>query len=72
MNTAEMWTKAQEDGKTYECIDGDIAYSSEMGLVDKWKFDNPWGLEAWGYRKQHGIDDLMNCEWEEMDNVMTL
>ena len=47
MNTAEMWLKAQEDGKVYECVSGDIAYSKEMGLVDKYDFDEVWELTKW-------------------------
>ena len=72
MNTAEMWLRAQNDGKIYECIDGDIAYSKDMGLVDKDDFNRPWGLDAWEHRKQYGIDDLMHCVWQEMENVMTI
>ena len=47
MNTAEMWLKAQEDGKIYECINGDIAYSKAMGLVDKDDFNKVWKLANW-------------------------
>ena len=72
MNTAEMWLKAQEDGKVYHCIHGDIAYSKQYGLTDKYDFNYAWGLEAWKDYKQRGLDNLMNCEWEEMDNVMTI
>lgn len=72
MNTAEMWIKAQKDGNIYECIDGDMAYSCNMGLVDKFDFNKPWGLEAWEYKKANGIDDLMSCEWKKMDNLMTI
>lgn len=72
MNTAEMWLKAQKDGKTYECIDGDIAYSKDMGLVDKWDFNEPWNLEAWKEEEEHGFDCLMECKWQVMDNVMTV
>lgn len=72
MNTAEMWIKAQDDGKVYECVNGEIAYSRDMGLVDKYDFNEPWNLDAWGYKKQYGLDDLMkNCEWREMI-VMTI
>lgn len=68
MNTAEMWLKAQEDGKIYECINGDIAYSKKYGLTDKHNFNNAWGLEAWQYEKERGIDCLLgDCEWEEME-----
>lgn len=73
MNTAEMWLKAQDDGKIYECVNGDIAYSKDMGLVDKYDFNEPWSLECWDYKKQYGLDDLMkNCVWEEMNNTMTI
>ena len=71
MNTAEMWLKAQKDGKIYECINGDIAYSKELGLVGKDDFD-AWGLDSWG-SGAHGIDDFLgNCKWEEMGVVMTI
>ena len=71
MNTAEMWVKAQNDGKIYECIDGDVAYSKDKGLIDKYYF-TPWKLGAWDCEESCGFDDLMNCKWEEMNNVMTI
>ena len=71
MNTAEMWIKAQNDGKIYECIDGYIAYSKDKGLIDKYDF-TPWKLGAWDWEEQNGLDSLMNCKWEEMNNVMTI
>ena len=72
MNTAKMWLKAQKDNKVYECIEGDMAYSKAMGLVDKHNFNEPWNLEAWKYEKEKGFDSLMNCMWQEMNNVMTV
>ena len=72
MNTAEMWLKAQEDGKVYECIDGDIAYSKEYGLTYKDNFYEPWGLGAWEHKGANGLDDLLSCEWKEMNNAMTI
>lgn len=45
MNTAEMWLKAQEDGKIYECINGDMAYSKQFGLTDKYDFNDAWVLK---------------------------
>lgn len=72
MNTAEMWLQAQKDGKTYEVVDGDIAYSKEMGLVDKCDFNRPWNLDAWKYWNERGLDELINNEWGEMDNIMTI
>lgn len=73
MNTAEMWLEAQKTGKVYECVDGDIAYSKNMGLVDKDCFDEEWNLKAWTDCGAHGIDELLgNCHWKEMSNVMTI
>lgn len=72
MNTAEMWVKAQSDGKIYECIDGDVAYSKDRGLVDKYDLDTPWRLDSWDYKKQYALDALMECEWKEMDCNMTI
>lgn len=72
MNTAEMWLKAQKDGKIYECLEGDMAYSSKYGLTDKYNFNEPWGLEAWKNEKERGLDCLLECEWQEMNNVMTI
>ena len=71
MNTAEMWVKAQNDGKIYECIDGDVAYSKGKGLFDKHTF-KPWELGAWDYEGSRGFDELMNCEWEETNSIMTI
>ena len=72
MNTAEMWLKAQEDGKVYECIDGDMAYSKAYGLTEKHDFNDGWGLEAWSHKGAYGLDELLgNCEWKEMDDVVT-
>ena len=74
MNTAEMWLKAQEDGKIYVCLDGDIAYSKQYGLTDKNDFNYAWGLDAWGHLKERGLDCLIrDCKWKEMNTkVMTI
>ena len=73
MNTAEMWLKAQNDGKIYECINGDIAYSKDRGLVEKDDLNTPWKLSAWEHCGARGLDELMaDCEWEEMNDVMTI
>ena len=73
MNTAEMWLKAQEDGKIYECINGDIAYSKAMGLVDKDNFNEVWQLSNWDDDKAKALDNLLGgCEWREMPiTIMT-
>ena len=73
MNTAEMWLKAQNDGKIYECINGDMAYSKKHGLTDKYDFNKDWNLKAWEKFGAKGFDDLLgNCKWKEMSNVMTI
>lgn len=73
MNTAEMWLKAQEDGKIYECINGDIAYSKAMGLVDKDNFNVVWQLSNWDCDRTKALDNLLGgCEWREMPiTIMT-
>lgn len=71
MNTAEMWLKAQNDGKIYENIDGELAYSKDRGLIDKYNFTT-WMLGAWDWEGKNALDSLMNCRWRVMDNVMTI
>lgn len=73
LNTAEMWLKAQEDGKIYECINGDIAYSKAMGLVDKDNFNVVWQLSNWDCDRAKALDNLLGgCEWREMPiTIMT-
>ncbi len=73
LNTAEMWLKAQEDGKIYECINGDIAYSKAMGLVDKDDFNKVWELSNWDYDRAKALDSLLgDCKWREMsETIMT-
>lgn len=71
MNTAQMWLAAQEDGKTYECTNGDIAYSKRTGLVDKNNFNHTWALSNWDYDGAAALDKLLGeCEWVEM-KIMT-
>ena len=68
MNTAEMWLKAQEDGKTYRISGDDVCYQKDKGLFDK---DNGcvWSLESWdGYDSGKGsFDTLMHEVWEEFE-----
>ena len=73
LNTAEMWLKAQEDGKIYECVNGDIAYSKAMGLVDKDNFNKVWQLSNWDCDRAKALDNLLGgCEWREMPiTIMT-
>ena len=73
LNTAEMWLKAQEDGKIYECINGDIAYSKAIGLVDKDDCNKVWKLSNWDCDRAKALDSLLgDCEWREMPiKIMT-
>ena len=73
MNTAEMWLKAQEDGKIY--VSNDIAYSKEIGFVDRRTMSRPWSVGAWKVEfgiddeKKRELDDLMFLEWEPLQTM---
>lgn len=63
MNTAEMWVKAQEDGKTYKC--NNIQYNKKKGFH---------GLQIglWPANSFDYIDDIFNLNWQlKPDNEMT-
>lgn len=70
LTTAEMWLKAQTDGKQY--WSGDVLYSKATGLVAADDFDHPWSVMDWvTYNKgkdavRHELDNLMNEQWEEV------
>lgn len=63
MNTAEMWVKAQEDGKTYKSKD--MRYNKKDGFH---------GIEGrlWIARAFDYVNDIFKLEWElKPDNEMT-
>lgn len=62
MNTAEMWIKAQEDGKTYKCMD--MRYNKSLGFHDKDK--NKWGGYAFNY-----VNDIFSLQWDVYLEEMT-
>ena len=65
MNTAEMWLKAQEDGKMYRSAD--LAYSKKTGFVDSIDFERLWPITAFG-----SIDRIFQLDdWEEEAKTMT-
>lgn len=75
LNTAEMWLKAQIDGKTYQS--NDVIYSKKTGLLDAYSL-YPWHINTWkaGHEEDvcREIDSLMLEEWHEIENpipVMT-
>lgn len=64
MTTAEMWLKAQEDGKTYKAYD--MMYNRQFGFHDKDK--KKWPGNAFEY-----VNDIFEIKnWElKPDNEMT-
>ena len=65
MNTAEMWLKAQEDGKTYYSKKADALYSKEFGLVEERDISLKVSMGDFPT-----FEHLMRSEWEEV-KVMT-
>ena len=55
MNTAEMWLKAQEDGKTYIC--NSVLYNKKTGFISATEL-KPWPINAFD-----NIDTLMEAQW---------
>lgn len=71
MNTAQMWIKAQKDGKIYVSVRGDVAYSKKTGLVEKYDLKTTWELSAWDCEGAHALDSLLGeIDWVEL-SVMT-
>lgn len=61
MNTAEMWLKAQEDGKTYYC--NSMKYQKDIGLVGVGT-GYTWDCGSWVF-----LDDLMNEKWSDCQTM---
>ena len=61
MNTAEMWLKAQEDGKTYYSKDADALYSKEFGLVEEKDISLKVSMGDFPT-----FEHLMKSKWEEV------
>lgn len=59
MNTAEMWLKAQEDGKIYRVVGGDMVYDRCRGFFNE-EVQKPWRVTAFD-----DIDQIFGLEWEE-------
>ena len=55
MNTAEMWLKAQEDGKTYIC--NSVLYNKKTGFISATEL-KPRPINAFD-----SIDTLMEAQW---------
>ena len=64
MNTAEMWLKAQEDGKTYIC--NSVLYNKKTGFISATSLD-PWPISAFD-----NIENLMEAQWSlYQEEIMT-
>ena len=61
MNTAEMWLKAQEDGKTYYSKKAEALYSKEFGLVEEENISQKVSMGDFPI-----FEHLMQSEWEEV------
>ena len=64
MNTAEMWLKAQEDGKTYIC--NSVLYNKKTGFISAIEL-KPWPISVFA-----NIDTLMEAQWSlHQEEIMT-
>lgn len=61
LNTAEMWLKAQEDGKIYYSEKADALYSKEFGLVEEEDISQKVSMGDFPT-----FEHLMQSEWEEV------
>ena len=64
MNTAEMWLKAQEDGKTYIVKQQTLCYSKQRGLFHATNCHSNFN--------NFTLDKFLSLEWTEMsETIMT-
>ncbi len=74
LNTAEMWLKAQKDGKTY--VSDCAMYSKATGYVHRISHNTAWGLKPWTHsenneEEKRELDNLMSAQWHEEAPTMT-
>ena len=64
LNTAEMWLKAQEDGKTYIVKQQTLCYSKQRGLFHATNCHSNFN--------NFTLDKFLSLEWTEMrEEIMT-
>ena len=64
LNTAEMWLKAQEDGKTYIVKQQTLCYSKQRGLF--------YATNCHSNFNNFTLDKFLSLEWTEMrEEIMT-
>ena len=69
MNTAEMWLKAQEDGKTYIVKQQTLCYSKQRGLFYSTDLTSYNSLSNFN---NFTVDRFLSLEWQEMqEEIMT-
>ena len=69
LNTAEMWLKAQEDGKTYIVKQQTLCYSKQRGLFYATDLTSYNSLSNFA---NFTVDRFLSLEWQEMqEEIMT-
>lgn len=69
LNTAEMWLKAQEDGKTYIVKQQTLCYSKQRGLFYSTDLTPYNSLSNFA---NFTVDRFLSLEWQEMQTeIMT-
>ena len=69
LNTAEMWLKAQEDGKTYIVKQQTLCYSKQRGLFYSTDLTSYNSLSNFN---NFTVDRFLSLEWQEMqEEIMT-
>ena len=69
MNTAEMWLKAQEDGKTYIIKQQTLCYSKQRGLFYPTDLTSRNSLTNFN---NFTMDKFFSLEWQEIQKeIMT-
>ncbi len=69
MNTAEMWLKAQEDGKTYISEPQTLCYSKQRGLFHVTDLTSYNNLCIFNNTT---VDEFLSLRWQEMQQeIMT-
>ncbi len=64
MNIANMWLKAQEDGKTYLVVNGDVAYNKNLGFFSIIN-NKKWPANAFNY-----VNDIFESVWKEYNECL--
>lgn len=75
MNTAEMWLEAQKTGARYECVNSNIAYSKDLGLVVKDDRGISWDLLCLdgGGGGAKALDDLLSgYQWKMAEEPISI